>query len=171
MVASKSRKHEWIELSNTWYKYYLVIVNKQIFSQSIVWIQRNLSLFVCLFCRFTSQVNSYGHSGTVSSPSHTFSWASLNKQLTSTSCTYFLLQLTTTLLEWFSGREENDRRNYFMINLLESMEPGRDRTREPWICSHTRICCQVTDCATRPSGTCLKQPLKNRQDEGLKDKW
>ena len=35
------------------------------------------------------QVNSYGHGGTVSSPDHTFSWASLNKQLTSTSCTYF----------------------------------------------------------------------------------
>ena len=45
----------------------------------------------CLFCCFTSQVNSYGHGGTVSSPSHTFSWASLNKQLTSSSCTYFHL--------------------------------------------------------------------------------
>ena len=30
-------------------------------------------LFVCLFCCFTSQVNSYGHGGTVSSPNHTFS--------------------------------------------------------------------------------------------------
>ena len=29
-------------------------------------------LFVCLFCCFTSQVNSYGHGGTVSSPNHTF---------------------------------------------------------------------------------------------------
>ena len=29
-------------------------------------------LFVCLFCCFTSQVNSYGHCGTVSSPNHTF---------------------------------------------------------------------------------------------------
>ena len=47
--------------------------------------------FVCLFCCFTSQVNSYGHCGMVSSPNHTFSWASLNKQLTSTSCTYFRL--------------------------------------------------------------------------------
>ena len=46
-------------------------------------------LFV-LFC-FTSQVNSYGHGGMVSSPYHTFSWASFNKQLTSTSCTYFRL--------------------------------------------------------------------------------
>ena len=40
-------------------------------------------------------------------------------------------------------KEENDSRNYFMINLLESMGPGRDRTRDPWICSQTRICCQT----------------------------
>ena len=26
----------------------------------------------CMFCCFTSQVNSYGHDGAVSSPSHTF---------------------------------------------------------------------------------------------------
>ena len=48
-------------------------------------------LFVCLFCCFTSQVNSYGHCGTVSSPNNTFSWASLNKRLTSKSCAYFPL--------------------------------------------------------------------------------
>ena len=28
--------------------------------------------FVCLLCCFTSQVNSYGHCGMVSSPNHTF---------------------------------------------------------------------------------------------------
>ena len=43
------------------------------------------------FCCFTSQVNSYGHCGTVSSPNHTFSWAGLNKWLTSNLCTYFRL--------------------------------------------------------------------------------
>ena len=32
----------------------------------------------------------------------------------------------------FSGREENDRSNYFMINLHESMGLGRDRTRDHW---------------------------------------
>ena len=48
-------------------------------------------IFVCLFSCFTSQVNSYGHGGTVSLPNHTYSWASLNKRLTSTSCTYFRL--------------------------------------------------------------------------------
>ena len=30
-----------------------------------------------------------------------------------------------------------------MIKLQESMGPGRDRTRDPWICSQTRICCQT----------------------------
>ena len=52
----------------------------------VLWI-----LFVCLFCCFTSHVNSYGHWGTVSSPNHTSSWAGLNKRLTSNSCTYFRL--------------------------------------------------------------------------------
>ena len=46
-----------------------------------------MTVLVCLFCCFTSQVNSYGHGGVVSSPYHIFTWASLNKQLTSTSCT------------------------------------------------------------------------------------
>ena len=36
---------------------------------------------------------------------------------------------------WISEREENDRRNWFMINLHESMGSGRDQTRDPWICS------------------------------------
>ena len=30
-----------------------------------------------------------------------------------------------------------------MINLHESMGPGRDQTRDPWICSHIRICYQT----------------------------
>ena len=46
--------------------------------------------FVC-FCCFTSKVNSYGHCGTVSSLNHTFSWAGLNKRLTSNLCTQFRL--------------------------------------------------------------------------------
>ena len=89
-------------------------------------------------------VNSYGHYGTDSSPNHTFSCASLNKRLTITSCTYFHSYLTTTLLnDSFSGKEENDHRNYFMINLHESMGPCRDRTHDPWICSQTHICSQT----------------------------
>ena len=60
---------------------------------------------VCL-CGFILDlsVNSYGHVGMVSSPNHTFSWASLAKRLTSTSCTYNRLYLTATLLESAEGR-------------------------------------------------------------------
>ena len=56
-------------------------------------IQYSISYFVFVFCFccFTSQVNSYGHCGTVSSPNHPFSWAGLNKRITSNSCTYFRL--------------------------------------------------------------------------------
>ena len=38
----------------------------------VFWICCFVCLFVCLFVCFTSQVNSYGHGGTVSSPNHTF---------------------------------------------------------------------------------------------------
>ena len=39
--------------------------------------------FVFVFYCFTSQVKSYGHGGTVSSPNHIFSWEGLNKWSTS----------------------------------------------------------------------------------------
>ena len=63
-------------------------------SHFLTYIPQYFFVRFCLFCCFTSQVNSYGHGGTpgtVSSPNHTFSWASLNKQLTSTLCIYFCL--------------------------------------------------------------------------------
>ena len=97
---------------------------------------------VCLFVLLLYVPgNSYGHGRLVRSPNHTFSWASLNKWVTRTSCTYFSLLLTKTLLDWFSGREENDCRNYFMINLHKT--PGWDRTHDPWICSQAHICSQT----------------------------
>ena len=37
--------------------------------------------FVCLFCCFTPQVNSYGHGGTVSSPKRTFVLGKLEQAL------------------------------------------------------------------------------------------
>ena len=36
-----------------------------------LWLGSVICLF-CLYCCFTSQVNSYGHCGTVSSPNHTY---------------------------------------------------------------------------------------------------
>ena len=41
-------------------------------------------LFLLVLLLYVPQLNRYGHGGTVSSPDHTFSWASLNKHLTST---------------------------------------------------------------------------------------
>ena len=35
-------------------------------------------------------------------------------------------------------REEDGRRNYFVINLHESMGPGRDQIPDLWVCSQTR---------------------------------
>ena len=55
-------------------------------------------------------VNSNGHYMRVSSPNHTLSWASLNKWLSSTLCTLWLVT-TTFLNDSFSGREENGRRS------------------------------------------------------------
>ena len=54
-------------------------------------LSQSRKLLVGWFCCFTSQVNSYGYCGTVSSPNHTFSWTGLNKRLTSNLCTYFRL--------------------------------------------------------------------------------
>ena len=71
-----------------------------------------------------------------------FSWASLtwavNKYVV-----YILLLVTDNNPSWISRREENGHRNYFMINLHESMGPGRDQTRDPWICSQTGIFSQT----------------------------
>ena len=38
----------------------------------------------------------------------------------------------------YQRKEVNDCRNYFMIDLYKSMRPGRDQTRNPWLCSWTR---------------------------------
>ena len=103
---------------------------------------------VCLFCCFTPQVNSYGHGGTVSSPNHTFSWASLNKQLTSTSCTYFACnwqqpflnegrRMTVEIISWSISTKVWD---------WAGIEPATPRfaVRLASVARH------VTDCAMRP---------------------
>ena len=51
--------------------------------------QVNTSLFIIFVLMLNVPVNSYDHVETVSSPNHTFSWASLTKRLTSTLCIYF----------------------------------------------------------------------------------
>ena len=60
-----------------------------------------------------------------------FSWASLKKHLFSTLCTYFRLQLTTILLECFSRREENDRRNFFYNQSQQKYGTGPGSNSRP----------------------------------------
>ena len=125
MVFTTEQKKQQLKSHQSWL--FFLVNSEIIFSLISLTMGATLDSWVCtefcLFCCFTSQINSYGHGGTVSSPNHTFSWASLNKQLTSTSCPYFSLVTEKTLLEWFLKREENDRRNYFMIN-LHTTRPG-----------------------------------------------
>ena len=56
---------------------------------------------------------------------------------------HILLLVTDNNPSWTSSREENNRRNYFMINLHESMGPSWDQTRDPLICCQTCICSQT----------------------------
>ena len=83
---------------------------------------------------FRSRLNSLGCVERVSSPNHIFfSWKSLTKQFTSTLRTMFPCNWQQPFLN--QQKEENDRRNYFMISLHESMGPGWDQTLDLWICS------------------------------------
>ena len=47
------------------------------------------------------------------------------------------------MIQQKGGEGGDDSRNYFMINLHESMGSGRDQTRDAWICSQTHIYCQT----------------------------
>ena len=89
-------------------------------------------------------VNSYGPVGKVSSPNNTFYWESLTKRLTSTLC---------------SRREDNGRRNYFMISAKVWDRAGVDLATPRSAVRH------VTDCATRPGTyimtTFIMEPVRN----------
>ena len=78
---------------------------------------------------FTSiKVNSYGHVRTVSSPYHNFpgqTWLKAVNQY----FMHILPLVTDNNPSWILSKGgESERRNYFMINLHESMGQGRDRT-------------------------------------------
>ena len=62
---------------------------------------------------------------------------------------YFMhtLSLVTDSNPLISRMEENGHRNSFMLNLHESMGPGRDLSRNPWICSKTRILKESSGCS------------------------
>ena len=87
-----------------------------------------------------AQVNSYDHGGTVSSPNHTFSWASLNKQLT---CTSIFLndsaegkRMTVEIISWYIYTKVWDQAG------IELATP-ESAIRLAFVARH------VTDCATR----------------------
>ena len=50
---------------------------------------------------------------------------------------HIFLPVTDNNHSRISKRDENGRRNYFMINLHASMGPGLDQARDLWICSRT----------------------------------
>ena len=76
-------------------------------------------------------VNSYGHVRVVSSPYHTFSWASMTKCLTTTSCTFFFA------CNW---QQPLGKRMAIEIFLRYSMGTGFNGSGDCWICSQTNIC-------------------------------
>ena len=90
----------------------------------------------------------YGNVRTVSSPNHTFFLGKLD-YVVNHYFVHILSLVTDNNPSWISRREENGRRNYFMINLRESMGPGPDQTRNPWICSQTcyGLCYAARSCS------------------------
>ena len=57
---------------------------------------------------------------------------------------HILSLLTDNNPSWMIQQKGGEwRRNYFKINLRESMGPDRDQTHDPWIYSQTRRCCQT----------------------------
>ena len=73
-----------------------------------------------MFCLFVPKPTAMVMSGRSVHLTTLFSWANLNKRLTST-VHILSLVIDNNSLKWFSGREENGRRNFFMVNLHASM--------------------------------------------------
>ena len=100
--------------------------------------QYTLLLFVCLFCCFTSQVNSFFMARRSVHLTTLFpgqAWTSSQPVL----CAH------TFACNWQQPflNDSAEGRRMTVINLHKSMGPGWDPTRDPWICSQTRICCQT----------------------------
>ena len=82
------------------------------------------------------------HVGTVSLPNHTYSWASLTKRLTWVFRAHkFASNRQQSFLNQRKGGEWP--KTLFHDQSRQSMGPGRDLTRDPLICSQTRIFSQV----------------------------
>ena len=146
-------KYSWFhEQAKNWiyclYLHFIISIWRIIFFYNL---GNKTVLLVGWFCCFTSQVNSYGHCGTVSSPNHTFFLAGLNKRLTSNLCTYFACnwqqlflnesaegrRMTIEIISWSITTKVWDRAG------IELATPGS-------AVRHASVARHVTDCATRP---------------------
>ena len=95
-------------------------------------------------------VNSYGHAGTSVHLTTLFSWGSLNKQLTSTSCTYFRLYLKTTLLESAEGRRMTALIISWSISIKVWDRAGIELATPESAVRHVSAASHITHFATRP---------------------
>ena len=96
-------------------------------------------LCVCLVWCLTSQSTAMVMLGRSVHLTTLLSWASLTKHV------HILSLVTDNNPSRIRGREESDCRNYFIVNLHDSMWQGLDRTRTPG--SAVR---HITDCAKWP---------------------
>ena len=128
-----------------------------------------VSWLVGWFCCFTSQVNSYGHCGTVSSPNHTFSWAGLNKRLT-------VIRAHTFACNWqqpFLNESGEGRRMTVEIISRSISTKVWDRTGIKLATTgsavrHASVARHVTDCATRPGLCVLGLAVSNINESNFK---
>ena len=105
----------------------------------------------CCFCCFTSQVNSYGHCGTVSSLNHTFSWAGLNKRLTSNCAHTFACNWQQPFLNKLAeGRRMTEEIISWSISTKVWDRAGIELATPGSAVRHASVARHVTDCATRP---------------------
>ena len=80
--------------------------------------------FVCLFCCFTSQVNNYGHGGTVSSPNHTFFQGKL-EQAVNQYFMHILSLVTDNNPSWMNQRKGGE----WPYKLFHNQSPRKYGTR------------------------------------------
>ena len=108
-------------------------------------------MFVC-FVALRSKSTAMVIAGTVSSPNHTFSWAGLNKRITSNSCTYFCLNWHQPFLnESAEGRKMTVEIISWSISTKVWDRAGIELATPEIAVRHASVARHVTDCATRPS--------------------
>ena len=99
--------------------------------------------FVCLFCCFASQLNSFGHGGTVSSPNHTFFLGKL-EQAVNQYFGHILSLVTYNNSSWMIQRKGGEwPQKLFCNQSPRKYGTGPGSNSQRWICSQTRTCSQT----------------------------